>query len=53
MHWAAKRGFHDIVELLLAYDIEVEAKDFVRHIDKLIDIIVWENSITNGRKESS
>ena len=41
------------MELLLAYDIEVEAKDFVRHIDKFTDNLVWENSITNGRKESS
>jgi ankyrin repeat protein len=32
LHWAAKRGYTDIVELLLTYDAELEKIDFVRKL---------------------
>jgi ankyrin repeat protein len=27
LHWAAKRGYHEMVELLLRHDAKVAAKD--------------------------
>lgn len=47
MHWAAKRGFVDMIELLLEYGADIDADDLVKifisftfRVEKLLFIML-------------